>query len=661
MNDVATSPVPTPPPNPLRQVARQYLRNRLATGSLLLLAVIVGACVFAPLLTGAGPNHTDLGQSLTGPSARHLLGTDQLGRDLLTRLLYGGRSTLFNAFLVSVVAVAVAVPLGMVAAYAGGWVDRLVMSATDIGLSLPAMVVMLVVVSLFSGHMMLAMVALGFLLAPPVVRNVRGPALAVKGELFIDAAVVAGLPSRRIIFRHVLPRVLGPVLVQSALAAAIALQFTVGLSFLGFGAEPPDPDWGSMIAQGSQVLNTSPWPLLTGGVALGLVSLALVLIGDGIRDVAVEAWSAPAPRRRSRREVAPLAAMSLGAAVAGSEVEADDLASDEAALLTLRHVSLAYSVDGAPRHVASDVSFSIAAGESVGIVGESGCGKSSVSRAIARLLPHGGEIVGGVIEFDGCDVAALSGKSLYEYRRRAVSYIAQDPMTALDPTLRVGALLRRVVRACDGLSRKAADARVLELLEQVQLSDPAGVARRYPHELSGGMAQRVGIARAIATHPRLLIADEPTTALDVTVQSEILTLLRSLQQELGMAVLLVSHDWGVVAQVCDRALVMYAGELVEHGRLDEIVHEPAHPYTAALLACRPSNIVDDELPLPTIPGSVATHGEWPAGCRFASRCAFSTERCGASPIPIASMAPAHAVRCLHPLHIGGEKEVSAGV
>ncbi|MGI5132429.1 dipeptide/oligopeptide/nickel ABC transporter permease/ATP-binding protein [Pseudonocardia sp. CA-107938] len=644
--NAATTAVPVPPPNPLQTVLRQYFRNGVATASLILLAVIVAACVLAPVVTSGGPDQVDLGQSLAGPSAQHLLGTDQLGRDLLTRLLYGGRTTLLNAFVVSVVAVVVAVPIGVVAGYAGGWVDRVVMTVTDIGLSLPAIVVMLVVMSTFSGQLGLAMIALGLLLAPPIVRNVRGPALAVKGELFVDAAVVAGLPSRRIIFRHVLLRILGPVLVQGALATAIALQFTVGLAFLGFGAKPPNPDWGSMISEGSQVLNSSPWPLVSGGVALGLVSLALVLIGDGVRDATAEAWSG-APRKSSP-----------GVLVSDRAQQPEDAApapADEA-LLTLRNVSVAYSGSDGPRCVASDVSFSVAAGESVAIVGESGCGKSSISRAIARLLPQGGEIVAGSILFDGHDVATLQGRSLHDHRRNAVSYIAQDPMTALDPTLRVGVLLRRIVHPGGGLSRKQAEARVLELLELVQLPDPAGVAKRFPHELSGGMAQRIGIARAIATRPRLLIADEPTTALDVTVQSEILSLLRSLQKDLGMALLLVSHDWGVVAQVCDRALVMYAGELVEHGQLARITHEPAHPYTSALLACRPSTIVDDDLPLPTIRGSVAAPGEWSTGCRFASRCDFSTDQCRSAAVPLLQVDGDHGVRCLNPLRVGREHE-----
>jgi peptide/nickel transport system permease protein len=643
-------------------MARQFLGNRLATGALIVLAAIVIACAAAPLLTGSEPNDTSLGESLQGPSAGHLLGTDQLGRDLLTRVLFGGRSTLLDALIVSLVAVGVAVPLGIVAGYVGGWADRVIASVTDIGLSLPAMIVMLVVMTSFSEQLPVAMAALGLVLAPPIVRNVRGAALAVRNELFIDAAKVAGLSTGRIVFRHVFPRVLGPILVQGALATALGLQFAVGLSFLGFGAQPPSPDWGSMISEGSQVLNSSPWPLLAGGIALGLVSLTLVLVGDGLRDVAVESWTGSPSRRRrgsARPPVTPPVPVSQ-ASKSQERAATEEPAHDEA-LLAVRDLSVAFTTGGVERKVVSDLNLTIAPGEIVGIVGESGCGKSSVSRAVSRLLASGGEIVGGSIRFADKDVASLQGKDLYDYRRHSVSYIAQDPMTALDPSLRVGVLLRRIVQAGDGLSRRAADARVLELLAQVQLPDPAAVAKRYPHELSGGMAQRVGIARAIATKPRLLIADEPTTALDVTVQAEILGLLRALQQQLGMAVLLVSHDWGVVARICDRVVVMYGGEVVERGRLEKVAREPAHPYTAALLACRPSSIVDDDLPLPTIRGSVLSPGEWPTGCRFAARCTHGTESCDAAPIPVSAVASTHDVRCIHPLRDGDRTEVAADV
>ncbi|MFJ6651391.1 dipeptide/oligopeptide/nickel ABC transporter permease/ATP-binding protein [Microbacterium sp. NPDC091313] len=645
--------MPAPPPRTWTNVVRAFLRNRLASVALALLLIIIVACFAAQVFFPEGPNVGELSDSLVGPSAAHWLGTDQLGRDLLARVLYGGQATLLYALLVTVVAVCVAVPLGMIAGYAGRAVDRTVMFIVDIGLAIPAMIVMLVVMSLFQGYTWAAMLILGLLLAPPIVRNIRGPAMAVRHELFIDAAQLAGLSSGRIITKHVLPRIMGPVLVQAALAAAIALQFAVGLSFLGFGNDPSTPDWGKIIAEGSQVLNKSPWPLLAGGLTLGLTTLALVLVGDGVRDVAVDVWAgAPARKRRGRRRTAATTAVvprgTAPAAPGAAAATPDADAADEDVLLRVRGLSVSFSVDGEPRQVVSDVDLDVAPGETLAIVGESGCGKTSVARAIARLLPQGGEISAGTVRFGDTDVAHLRGKRLYEYRRNAVSYIAQDPMTALDPSLRVGVLLRRIVAATDGGSRTQIDRRVRELLEQVQLPDPDSVIRRYPHELSGGMAQRIGIARAIATRPRLLIADEPTTALDVTVQAEILTLLQSIQRTYGMAILLVSHDWGVVTEMCDRAVVMYAGEIVERGGIAEVVNDAAHPYTAALLACRPSQIVDDSLELPTIRGTVAAPGSWPVGCRFAARCDFRTDACDAGPIAIAPGVRGHAARCIHP-------------
>jgi peptide/nickel transport system permease protein len=227
-----------------------------------------------------------------------------------------------------------------------------------------------------------------------------------------------------------------------------------------------------------------------------------------------------------------------------------------------------------------------------------------------------------------------------------VGYISQEPMVALDPSFRVGTLLREAVRSHSSISRAQASRRVLELLELVRLPDPEHVAKLYPFELSGGMAQRVSIARALARRPRLLIADEPTTALDVTVQSEILELLRSLQADTGMAILLVSHDWGVVAQLCRRAIVMYAGEIVEASTLDELLRAPAHPYAEALLACLPSSAPDDANRLPTIAGTVPDPESWPAACRFAPRCPYRIEGCTAGPIGLESVASDRVSRCI---------------
>lgn len=615
-----------------RSLLARLVRRPLVAAALVLLALIVVACVAAPLIAPYPPNATDFANSLAGPSADHLLGTDKLGRDTLSRLLHGGRPSLFYATVVTVVALLVGVPLGLLSGYFGRRTDRTIMAVTDIGLAIPVLIVVIVVLSVFRDDFAVAMVALGLLLVPPIVRNVRGPVLAVRQELFVDAAVVAGLTPAQVLARHILPRVLGPVLVQAALVSALALQFTIGLAYLGFGARPPNPTWGSMIADGSEVLARSSWLLMSSGVLVGAVILALGVLGDTVRDLTVESWATRVPGRTRRRTAAP-------PRTAGPAAEAP-------ALLSVSGLSIAFEQHGRELLAVSDVDFAIHAGETVGLVGESGCGKSSVARSLIRLLSGGGRVTAGDIRFEGRSVLDLVGKELSTYRGGSVSYVSQEPMRALDPSFRIGSQIEEVLRAHSRMTRRAARRRAIELLETVRLPDAEAVARRHPHEISGGMAQRVAIARAIAAGPSLLIADEPTTALDVTVQAEILALLRTLQQETGMAILLVSHDWGVVSELCGRAMVMYAGEIVEEGPVDELLAMQAHPYTQGLLASRPSGATDRSLPLPAIAGTVPAPGQWPRACRFAERCSLCAEDCLSGPVLIGSVGPDRSSRCL---------------
>ena len=613
---------------------RRLRRKPLGIAAFAVLLVIVLAAAAAPLLAATGPNAADLQHPLAGPSSAYLLGTDELGRDILSRLLYGARPTILYALESVAVTFAVGVPLGLLAGFTGGAVDRIVMRVNDVGLSIPVMVILLLVLSVFQSRFWVAMVALGIVVAPPLVRIVRGSALAVRNELFVDAARVAGLSGPAIILRHVLPRVRGAILVQLSLLSALGVLFTVALGFLGYGVNPPDPSWGTMMAEAAQVLALSPWLLVASGGVTGVLVLCLGLVGDAVRDASVEAWvSDGAPSRRT----APAAA----AAATGPELPADP-----GALLSVRSLSIAFDRRDRQTTVVSNISFDLEAGETVGLVGESGCGKTTVARALIQLLSAGGRFVGGSIHFDGRDVLALDRQALGDFRGAAVSYVSQEPMVALDPCFRVGTQLREAVRRHDPMSRAATSARVRELLDLVRIPNPDRVAELYPHELSGGMAQRVSIARALAGRPRLLVADEPTTALDVTVQAEILALLRSLQAQTGMAILLVSHDWDVVSQLCQRAIVMYAGQVVEQAPLGELLRAQAHPYTRALLACRPSAVADDATTLPTIPGTVPDPGHWPLGCRFAQRCEFRVEDCTAAPVQITSVEPRHISRCI---------------
>jgi peptide/nickel transport system permease protein len=298
-----------------------------------------------------------------------------------------------------------------------------------------------------------------------------------------------------------------------------------------------------------------------------------------------------------------------------------------------------------PVPLVSDVSFDVREGEAVGIVGESGCGKTITAMSILGLLPRDLAVEGDIF-CRGRNLTA-SGRRLAEVRGKTIGLVTQEPMIGLTPTFRVGWQIAEAVRRHHRVSRSRARERTIELLRQVRLPDPETVARRFPHELSGGMAQRVAIARALAGEPELLIADEPTTALDVTVQGEILDLLRDLQEQRRMSVLLISHDWGVIADICDRVVVMYAGEVVETAPVATLFDQPRHPYTRALLASNPQHAPVADNRLPTIPGVVAKPGAWPSGCRFEPRCGFATAECGRAPIAFDETGEGRGARCIH--------------
>ncbi|WP_208643141.1 dipeptide/oligopeptide/nickel ABC transporter permease/ATP-binding protein [Streptomyces diastatochromogenes] len=629
---------PTTPSAPRSRNRRPLIRRVLVrpAGALSLgwLVLLTVATLAAPLLTTHGPLDQDLGHVLSGPTADHLLGTDNLGRDLLSRLLFGGRSTLLAVGEALAVFLALGVTLGLASGFLGGWVDWLTVRTADLLFALPGIIIVLVVLSVFPGNLHAAMITFGVLGSPGIIRILRSQTLGIREELYVAAAKVAGLTRQQILRRHILPRLISTVIVQAALFAAIVVTIQAGLGFLGLGAQPPDPTWGGLVADASQALDRAPWMLVPSGIPLVLTVLALGSLGDAVRDAATEGWSvsrmtaptdAPRTVRDDRRP-------------AGT-VTTNSTRSGTSALLSVRNLSI--DIGGVP--VVQEVSFDIAPGETVGVVGESGCGKSVTSLGILGLVPGGGRVAQGQVLFDGTDLVA-SPAARTQVRGTGIAYVSQEPMVALDPMFTVGRQLGEAVRRHERCDRREARSRVTELLDMVNIPDPAAVAGRHPHQLSGGMAQRVAIALALAGRPKLLIADEPTTALDVTVQAEILTLLRNLQADTGMAVLIVTHDWGVVADLCHRAVVMYAGQVVEAADVEEMFARPLHPYTAGLLAANPHRAREGE-PLPTIPGTVPAPRDWPSGCRFAARCELADDRC-AEPVTLTEPAPDRLSRCV---------------
>jgi peptide/nickel transport system ATP-binding protein len=298
-----------------------------------------------------------------------------------------------------------------------------------------------------------------------------------------------------------------------------------------------------------------------------------------------------------------------------------------------------------PLRVVTGVDLVLRPGEVLALLGESGSGKSVTLRALMRLLPERRAVIGGNIMVDGHDVLALSGRELSAYRGRSIAMIFQEPGLALDPVYRVGGQITEAVMRHDGLSRRAARARALDLFERVRIPSAAHRLDNYPHEMSGGMRQRAMIALALACRPKVLLADEPTTALDATVQIQVLLLLRELQRELGLAVIFVTHDIGVAAEIADRISVMYAGRILETGSCRDVIRAAAHPYTVGLLPFRSGHAAAEAARLPAIPGAPPDLANLPAGCAFAPRCSHVRPLCHQREPPEVAVGPDHRARC----------------
>ena len=607
----------------------------MALAGAALFAIVIATAILAELIAPYGSAQVDLGNVLSGPSSSHWLGTDGLGRDVLSRLMFGARPALVGIVEAVSAYVVVGLPLGLAAGYLGGWLDVVVSRCVDITLAIPSIVFVLVLLAVFQNNQHVAMVALGALSAPFLMRVVRGVTLEIREQLYVDAAKVSGVGTPSILFRHILPRLMGPVIVSVTLFAGGALLIEAGLGFLGLGPAPPSPSWGAMVAEGATVLERQSWLIVPSGGIIALTVLALGLMGDGIRDVVTERWSAASVAGTGGEQQAATVADRL----ALEPVDPD-------ALLSVRDLTVAFDGEGGETAVLQHVSFDVMPGEVIGVVGESGSGKTMTALAILGLLPPGARATGGECWIDGANLINASRRRLAQVRGGRIAMISQEPMAALDPVFTIGSQLAEAVRHHQQVGRAVARARAIELLEMVGLDEPEVLARRYPFQLSGGMAQRVAIAGSLAGRPGLLIADEPTTALDVTTQAEILELLRGLRAETGMAIMVITHNWGVVADLCERALVMYAGQLVECADVEPLFREPLHPYTEGLLLSDPES-ADRANSLFAIPGAVPLPRDWPYGCRFAPRCRYATAECSEAPVDLVEPSRGRFSRCVH--------------
>jgi ABC-type dipeptide/oligopeptide/nickel transport system ATPase component/ABC-type dipeptide/oligopeptide/nickel transport system permease subunit len=571
-------------------VMRRLFKNPLGIASLVILGSIALLALLAPVLAPFGENFANITKTLAAPDSVNILGTDSAGRDTWSRLLFGAQLTLLSALLCAGVAIAIGLPAGLIAGYYSGKFEAVSNWVVSILMSLPGLIVLLTIRAAFGPSVWISMIAFGVLLSPGYFRLTRTAVQSVRNELYVDAARVAGLSDRSIIARHIFAVVRAPIIIQTAAIAGVAIAIQSGLEFLGLG-DPTRATWGVMLSEGFKNVYLTPTLLLWPALAMALTIGGLVLLGNAIRDALEDGEKIK--HRRQRTSVAGTSlerttAEPAKARQARKSVAAVDVGTEHH-LVKVTNLGVGYpQADGSVKKVVDDVSFHVDRGEILGIVGESGSGKSQTAFSILGLLPDNARIVAGSIQFDGNYTVApgedrVNQDRLSKLRGKRISYIPQEPMSNLDPAFTIGyQLVTPMVRVL-GISKEEARKRALKLLTDVGITNPERTFQAYPHEVSGGMAQRVLIAGAISCEPDLVIADEPTTALDVTVQADVLDLLRELQQRLNIGVILVTHNFGVVADLCDRVVVMQNGRLVEEGTVRDILRNPKEKYTQTLL------------------------------------------------------------------------------
>lgn len=559
-----------------RSTLHRLVRNPVAIGCIAFLVLVVAFGLLAPWLAPVGPNVTDLNSINAQPFGAHILGTDQNGRDILSRLMWGTQETLLACVIILVVSVALGVTTGLIAGYYRGKFEATVNFLSDVIIAMPGVLLLIALYTLTGPNIPVAMAVFGVIVAPSFFRLVRGIVVSVRNELYIDAAKVVGLSDFRIVSRHVLWAVRGPVIISSAFILAAGIGIEAGIDFLGLGS-PTQPSWGTVLQQSFNNVYNNPVSVVWPALLISLTVLALVLLGNVLTDVL---QANTRVKTMSRAELRSIQERFGDPEPTGGEFPPPG----HDVRLAIRGLRVGYP-DGAGgvREVVHGVDLDVRKGEIHGLVGESGSGKSQIAFSTLGILPREAVILGGHVILDGDDLLA-DERTMQAARGGRIAYIPQEPMSNLDPSFTIGSQLMRGLRSVKPMPKKEAKDRLISLLGRVGIADPERVFRSYPHEISGGMAQRVLICGAVAADPDVIIADEPTTALDVTVQAEVLELLRGLRDERGLAMILVTHNLGVVADICDTVSVMKDGQIVERQDVDALFADPQQPYTRELLA-----------------------------------------------------------------------------
>ncbi|MGW4897791.1 dipeptide/oligopeptide/nickel ABC transporter permease/ATP-binding protein [Kitasatospora sp. NPDC004240] len=608
-----------------------------------MLTSLVVLAVVGPLLRGTSADLPDTSAVLQGPSAAHPFGTDNLGRDLLARILTATRPSLLLALTAVLLGATAGVLLGASTALLGLRARRLLAGLISLLLAFPALLVAMFLAVVFGAGPGGAVLALAVAGVPGFARLAQTLAAGVAGTDHLAAARVLGLRRHRLLWRHVLPNIAEPLLLSATTAAGTALVALAGLSFLGLGVQPPDYDWGQLLNQGLDRIYAEPLPALAPGLAILYSALTFQLLGEvlagGIarRDPAPHT---PAPPLSPRPTGAPPGRQAGGAGGGPAE---------DGLVLQVEDLGVELPTPAGMIRPVRGVSLSLRPGEIVGLVGESGSGKSLTALAIADLLPEGARVSRRTLRLLGADLSAMTPRDRDRHLATGLAVIFQNPASALNPSLRVATQLTETVRAHRGAGRAQATSEASDALRRVGL--PPALLGSRPHQLSGGQRQRVMIASGLMTRPGLIIADEPTTALDVTVQRKITRLLSEIRRDTSAAVLFISHDVALVGEFCERVLVMYAGTIVETLPADRLADGTRHPYTRALVASVPDLAADRDRPLPTVGGAPPNPLAPPPGCPFEPRCPRRRDRCAEQAPPLEDLDADHRVSCWYPVPV----------
>ena len=565
------------------------------------------------------------------PIPGHPFGFDAAGHDVLARVLYATFTSLAFGLLLTLTSLLLGILAGSIQGYFAGWTDLAGQRFTEIWSAIPFLYVMIFLGNTFGRGFGLLLFCYAIFNWIGVAAYIRAEFLRLRNLPFVDAARCQALRHARIMFAHILPNALTPVITLFPFMLVGAIGALAALDYLGFGLPDGQPSWGELLSQ-AQSFRDAWWLVLYPSLALFLVILLGVFIGEALRDAfdprPVSALDAP-PKNCPSSDAPKLSCQSLPTKTS----------------LEIRNLAVEFDTPSGIVHAVNGVSLTLNPGDTLAIVGESGCGKSVTAMSVLRLVPSPpSRCVSGEILLNGRDLRSLPLRKVRKIRGASIGMVFQDPMTALSPLHRIGDQMLEALRLHKKISRTEGLRIATDWLARCGIPDPDACLRQYPFQLSGGMQQRVMIASVLMTNPSLIIADEPTTALDVTVQAQVLELMRNVRPA-ETSLLLITHNMAVVRSVCTRIAVMYAGKIVESGTVDDVFANPKHPYTVALLDAMPCRHRPGEK-LHAISGSLPSPVSLPQGCAFEPRCPYASESCRtASPPTIASEGTSHCVSC----------------